>query len=76
VINLMKCIDNLFTKHYTVSLRYSKKVLVAKQVLGIAGTNVMQAKYTPNHDKKCPSCGKEDKTCGHVLLFKPRDSNE
>lgn len=30
-----------------------------KQVMEIAGTNVMQAKYTPNHDKKCP--------CSHVL---------
>jgi hypothetical protein len=44
------------------------QVWAAKQVLGIAGTNVMQAKYTPNHDKKCLSCsGEEDETCGHVL---------
>jgi hypothetical protein len=38
-----------------------------KQVMSIAGTNVMQAKYTPNHDKKCPSCGVCNETCGHVL---------
>jgi hypothetical protein len=38
-----------------------------KQVMGIAGTNEMQSKYTPNHDKKCPSCGICDETCGHVL---------
>ena len=38
-----------------------------KQVMGVAGTNVNQAKYTPNHDKKCPSCGVVNETCGHVL---------
>ena len=31
-----------------------------KQVLGIAGTNEMQAHYTPNHEKTCPSCGVVD----------------
>eukprot|EP00956_Cyclotella_meneghiniana_P010987 scaffold15408_cov41-Cyclotella_meneghiniana.AAC.5 len=27
----------------------------------------MQARYTPNHCKKCPSCGVEIETCSHVL---------
>ena len=38
-----------------------------KQVMGVAGTNEMQARYTPNHDKKCPSCGVRTETCGNVL---------
>ena len=40
-----------------------------KQVMGVAGTNEMQARYTPNHDKRCPSCGVrvEVETCCHVL---------
>ena len=38
-----------------------------KQVTGVAGTNKMQAKYTPNHNKKCPSCGVRVETCGHIL---------
>jgi hypothetical protein len=44
------------------------QIWAAKQVLDIAGTNVMQAKYTPNHDKRCPSCGEVDETCAHVLM--------
>lgn len=39
-----------------------------KQVLGVAGTNEMQAHYTPHHSDKCPSCGVAVETCGHVLL--------
>jgi hypothetical protein len=38
-----------------------------KQVCGVAGTNEMQARYTPNHSKKCPSCNTCVETCGHVL---------
>jgi hypothetical protein len=33
------------------------QIWASKQVLGIVGTNKMQARYTPNHDKHCPSCG-------------------
>ena len=35
--------------------------------MGIAGTNEMQAHYTPGHDKKCPSCGIAIETCSHIL---------
>lgn len=28
----------------------------------------MQARYTPNHSKKCPSCGVAVETCAHVLI--------
>lgn len=41
---------------------------VCKQVMGVAGTNEMEAQYTPNHNKnKCPSCWVPIETCGHVL---------
>mgnify|MGYP007095174273 CR=1 FL=1 len=43
------------------------QIWASKQVLGITGTNEMQARYTANHDKKCPSCGVCVETCGHVL---------
>jgi hypothetical protein len=56
---------SVYTALYDVPWLF--QVWAAKQVLGIAGTNVMQAKYTPNHDKKCLICGEEDETCGHVL---------
>jgi hypothetical protein len=39
-----------------------------KQVTSVAGTNEMQARYTPNHNKHCPSCGICVETCGHVLF--------
>jgi hypothetical protein len=29
-----------------------------KQVCGVAGINEMQARYTPNYSKKCPSCNR------------------
>jgi hypothetical protein len=28
----------------------------------------MQARYTPNHDKMCPSCGVCVEDCQHVLM--------
>ena len=43
------------------------QLFAAKQTLGIAGCNVNQAYYTPGHDPRCPSCGVESETCGHVL---------
>ena len=43
------------------------QIWACKQVCGVAGTNEMQARYTPNHCKKCLSCGVEIETCGHVL---------
>jgi hypothetical protein len=44
------------------------QVWASKQVCGIAGTNEMQARYTPKHDRRCPSCGVQVETCGHVLF--------
>jgi hypothetical protein len=38
-----------------------------KQVTGVTGTNEMQARYTPNHSKKCPSCCVCVEMCAHVL---------
>jgi len=43
------------------------QIWACKQVTGVAGTNEMQSRYTPNHDKHCPSCKVEIETCGHVL---------
>jgi hypothetical protein len=39
-----------------------------KQMTGVAGTNEMQARYTPNHSRKCPSCGVCVEDCAHVLF--------
>lgn len=39
----------------------------SKQVMGITGTNVRQAHYTPGHDKTCPSCNSVQETCRYVL---------
>jgi len=44
------------------------QLFAAKQTLGIAGCNVNQAYYTPGHDRRCPSCGVEQETCGHILM--------
>ena len=44
------------------------QIWACKLVCGVAGTNVMQAKYTPIHCKKCPSCGVVNETCAHVLM--------
>lgn len=38
-----------------------------KQVTGVAGTNEMQARYTPNHSRRCPSCQVCVEDCAHVL---------
>ena len=43
------------------------QIWACKQVLNIAGTNEMQARYTPDFDKLCPSCHEEIETCHHVL---------
>lgn len=42
-------------------------VWACKQVMDCAPTNYNQSKYKAGHDKKCPSCGKVDETCAHVL---------
>ncbi len=39
-----------------------------KQVMGVAGTNKYQAKYTDGHDPHCPSCARVIETCTHVLF--------
>jgi hypothetical protein len=46
------------------------QIWACKQVMEVAGTNEMQARYTPGHDKHCPSCGVCMETCGHVLACK------
>ena len=38
-----------------------------KQVMGVAGTNLYQYKYRPNHDPKCTSCTRCVESCAHVL---------
>ena len=38
-----------------------------KQVMSIAGTNLIQSRYKPHHDPTCPSCDKCGETCTHVL---------
>ena len=38
-----------------------------KQVISIAGTNLIQSRYKPHHDPTCPSCDQCVKTCAHVL---------
>eukprot|EP00956_Cyclotella_meneghiniana_P022017 scaffold40896_cov41-Cyclotella_meneghiniana.AAC.6 len=43
------------------------QIWACKQAMGVAGTNEMQARYTPGHDKRCPSCNDAIETCGHVL---------
>ena len=43
------------------------QIWVCKQAMGVAGTNEMQTRYTPGHDKRCPSCNDAIETCGHVL---------
>jgi hypothetical protein len=44
------------------------QIWATKQVMEIAGTNEMQSKYKPGHDKMCPSCSCRIETCGHVLF--------
>lgn len=46
------------------------QIWACKQVLGIAGTNEMLARYTPNQDKLCPSCQQCAETCGYILACK------
>lgn len=49
------------------------QIWACEQVTGVAGTNKIQARYTPNHDKRCPSCTSCivyvncEETFGHVL---------
>ena len=42
-------------------------IWACKQVHNIAGTNAFRAKFTPDLDPKCPSCGICDETCAHIL---------
>ena len=35
--------------------------------MGVAGTNLYQYKYWPNHDPKCPSCTRCVESCANVL---------
>ena len=43
------------------------QIWACKQVMGVAGTNLYQSKYRPNHDPKCPSCTRCVESCAHVL---------
>ena len=40
-----------------------------KQVKGVAGTNLYQSKYRPNHGPMCPSCTQSVESCSYVLHF-------
>jgi hypothetical protein len=40
---------------------------VCKQVMGIAATNGLQAKWTEGLSDKCPSCCMVKEMCGHIL---------
>ena len=43
------------------------QIWACKQVMGVAGTNLYQSKYRPNHDPMCPSCTRSVESCAHVL---------
>ena len=43
------------------------QIWACKQVMGVAGTNLFQSKYRPNHDPMCPSCTRSVESCSHVL---------
>jgi hypothetical protein len=42
-------------------------IWACKQVMEIAPTNLNQKQYKPEHDPLCPSCGRVEETCAHVL---------
>jgi len=42
-------------------------IWACKQVMDIAPTNLNQKQYKPEHDPLCPSCGRVEETCAHVL---------
>ena len=39
-----------------------------KQVNNVAGTNIAQSRYKPDHSPKCPSCGIVNESCAHILF--------
>ena len=43
-----------------------------KQTMGIAATNLAQARFTEGLSKLCPSCQVEEETCGHILKCNER----
>ena len=43
------------------------QIWACKQVIRVAGTNLYQSKYRPNHDPMCPSCTRSVESCAHVL---------
>ena len=50
------------------------QIWACKQVCRVAGTNKMQTRYTSNHSKKCPNCGVEAETSGHIAACKESGS--
>ena len=38
-----------------------------KQVMEVAGINLIQSLYTDGHDPQCPSCAQSLESCSHVL---------
>ena len=38
-----------------------------KQVMNIAGMNMIKSRYKPHHDPTCPICDQCVETCAHVL---------
>jgi hypothetical protein len=43
------------------------QIWACKQVMGIAATNGLQAKWTEGLSDKCPSCCMVKEMCGHIL---------
>ena len=43
------------------------QIWACKQVMGMAGKNLYQSEYRPNHDPKCPSFNRCVESCAHVL---------
>ena len=43
------------------------QIWACKQVMGLAGTNLYQSKYRPNHYPKFPSCTRCVESCADVL---------
>ena len=58
--------DNVYAALHSVPRMF--QVWACKQVTDSAGTNEMQARYTPDHDPVCPSCDSAIETCEHVLF--------
>ena len=43
------------------------QIWASKQVMDLAGTNLKQSTYKPEHSPICPSCTVAVESCGHIL---------